>query len=66
MQQVEAEKLAKRLRMMCWLGEEGNELLAEAVEILGEWNPSPQRIDAWLRRVGKAVAGIAEEQSDGS
>ena len=55
---VEAEELVKRLRMMCWLGEEGNELLAEAVEILDYFDtPDAGAVDAWLRRVAEVTEG---------
>ena len=58
---VEAEKLAERLRQMCWLGEEGSELLAEAVEYFG--SPVFVRnawLEQWLRRVAERVAAATE------
>ena len=59
---VEARELVKRLRMMCWLGEEGNELLAEAVEMLGLSGTVPvPRIEDWLRRVAEATEGGEDE-----
>ena len=59
---VEARELAARLRMMCWLGEEGNELLAEAVELLAETMCGDEcckltRGSDWLRRVAAATEG---------
>ena len=54
---VDARELAARLRMMCWLGEEGNELLAEAVEGLGAIQDRHAWIRAWLSRVAEATEG---------